>query len=74
MEYPPGIVRGERKKKHEGKKRGALYFSPTPHHRSERLEQAIRDRVESGLVRSKEIESGPSLRRVLHDRRKKRVK
>ena len=38
---PPGIVRGERKKKHEGKKRGetgALYFSPTPHHRSERLE------------------------------------
>ena len=74
---PPGIVRGERKKKHEGKKRGetgALYFSPTPHHRSERLEQAIRDRVESGLVRSKEIESGPSLRRVLHDRGKKRVK
>ena len=43
-------------------------------YRSKRLEQAIRDRVESGLVRSKEIESGPSLRRVLHDRAKKRVK
>ena len=65
------------KRNMRGKKReetGALYFSPTPHHRSERLEQAIRDRVESGLVRSKEIESGPSLRRVLHDRGKKRVK
>ena len=48
---------------------GSYTFRPL-----QRLEQAIRDRVESGLARSKEIESGPALRRVLHDRGKKRVK
>ena len=76
---PPGNRTQRTQKETWGEKTrgdwGPIFFARSPPSIGTpgRLEQAIRDRVESGLVRSKEIESGPSLRRVLHDRGKKRV-